>query len=119
MTQFATTFRGYDRAEVDSFVKRTHDALASDDPIRRAKAEADAQAVTFRIAWRGYDRENVDHYLRRIARPSRRPDLTGLVELGPQSTKVNEPRGSVPPSACATRRSKRWYRATDLAKGCW
>jgi DivIVA domain-containing protein len=72
MTQFATTFRGYDRAEVDSFIEKTNEALASDDPARRAKAGADAQAVTFRVAWRGYDRENVDHYLRRVARG--RPD---------------------------------------------
>ena len=71
MTQFATTFRGYDRAEVDSFVKKTTEALASDDPARRAKAEAEAQAVTFHVTWRGYDRENVDHYLRRIARGRR------------------------------------------------
>ena len=72
MTQFTTTFRGYDRAEVDSFVEKTADALASDDPKRRAKAAADAMAVTFHTAWRGYDRESVDHYLRRIARG--RPD---------------------------------------------
>jgi DivIVA domain-containing protein len=72
MTQFATTFRGYDRAEVDAFVAQTNDALASEDPARRAKAAADAQAVTFRVAFRGYDKENVDHYLRRVARG--RPD---------------------------------------------
>jgi DivIVA domain-containing protein len=68
MTQFATTFRGYDRAEVDSFVEKTNAALASEDPARIAKATADAQAVTFHVAWRGYDKVNVDHYLRRVAR---------------------------------------------------
>jgi DivIVA domain-containing protein len=68
MTQFATTFRGYDRTEVDSFVQKTSDALASDDPARRAKAVAAADSVTFHTAWRGYDRETVDTYLRRIAK---------------------------------------------------
>ena len=68
MTQFAITFHGYDRTEVDAFVTKTSEALASDDPKRRASAAADAQAVTFRVALRGYDRKDVDHYLRTIAR---------------------------------------------------
>ncbi|MEV8517480.1 DivIVA domain-containing protein [Dactylosporangium sp. NPDC051484] len=72
MTQFATEFRGYDRAEVDTFVQKANDAIASDDPTRRAKAQADAQAVSFRVALRGYNRQEVDHYLRRIAKG--RPD---------------------------------------------
>jgi DivIVA domain-containing protein len=68
MTQFATTFGGYDRGEVDAFVEKTTDALESGDPDRRAGALAAASAVTFHTKWRGYDRENVDQYLRRIAR---------------------------------------------------
>ncbi|WP_238010411.1 DivIVA domain-containing protein [Dactylosporangium sp. AC04546] len=73
MSEFATTFRGYDRTEVDAFVRTATEALASADPNRHAQARADAQAVTFHTAaWRGYDRKDVDHYLRRIARG--RPD---------------------------------------------
>jgi DivIVA domain-containing protein len=72
MKPFATEFRGYDRAEVDTFVEKAHDAIASDDPDRQARARADAQAVTFRTALRGYDRREVDHYLRRVAKG--RPD---------------------------------------------
>jgi len=68
MTQFSTTFNGYDRTEVDSFVQQTNDALTSDDPARRAKAEAAAGSVTFHTAWRGYDRATVDTYLRKISR---------------------------------------------------
>ena len=67
MTQFVTTLRGYDRTAVDSFIEEIKDALASDDPIRRAKAKADASAVTFRITWRGYDQHAVDHFLRQLA----------------------------------------------------
>jgi DivIVA domain-containing protein len=67
MTHFVTVLRGYDRTEVDSFIEKTNDALASDDPIRRAKAKADASAVTFRITWRGYDTQSVDHFLRQLA----------------------------------------------------
>ncbi|GGM55309.1 DivIVA domain-containing protein [Dactylosporangium sucinum] len=72
MSEFATTFRGYNRTEVDAFVRTASDALASADPARHAQARADAQAVTFHTAWRGYDRVDVDHYLRRIAKG--RPD---------------------------------------------
>jgi DivIVA domain-containing protein len=72
MTAFATVFRGYDRAQVDAFVKQTDEAIASDDPARQAKAKADAQAVSFAVVLRGYERVAVDHYLRRIARG--RPD---------------------------------------------
>ena len=72
MTQFATEFRGYDRAEVDAFVQKANDAMASDDPARRSRAQADAQAVSFRVALRGYSRREVDHYLRRISKG--RPD---------------------------------------------
>ena len=68
MTHFAITFHGYDRAQVDAFVKKTNEALESNDPNRHASATADAQAVTFRVTLRGYDRKDVDHYLRRIAR---------------------------------------------------
>ena len=68
MVQFAITFHGYDRTQVDAFVKETSEALASNDPSRRAGAIANAQAVTFRVALRGYDRKDVDHYLRNIAR---------------------------------------------------
>ncbi|GAA2608094.1 DivIVA domain-containing protein [Dactylosporangium fulvum] len=72
MRQFTTEFRGYDRAEVDKFVQTANDAIASDEPSRRARAQADAQAVSFRVALRGYNRREVDHYLRRIAKG--RPD---------------------------------------------
>jgi DivIVA domain-containing protein len=68
MTQFATEFRGYDRAEVDKFVLKVTEANASDDPARKAKAQADAQAVSFKVTMRGYNRQEVDHYLRRIAK---------------------------------------------------
>jgi DivIVA domain-containing protein len=68
MTQFTTEFRGYDRAEVDKFVQAASDAIASNDPTRRARAQADAQAVSFRVTMRGYNRREVDHYLRRIAK---------------------------------------------------
>ncbi|MGI5240160.1 DivIVA domain-containing protein [Dactylosporangium sp. CA-139066] len=72
MTQFTTEFHGYKRAEVDKFVQTANDAIASNDPARRAKAQADAQAVTFPVTLRGYNRREVDHYLRRIAKG--RPD---------------------------------------------
>jgi DivIVA domain-containing protein len=72
MTQFTTEFRGYDRAEVDNFVRKANDAIASNEPTRQARARADAQAVSFRVALRGYNRREVDHYLRRIAKG--RPD---------------------------------------------
>jgi len=68
MTEFAITFHGYDRTQVDAFVKKTTEALESDDPKRRATAAADAQAVTFRVALRGYVRKDVDHYLRNVSR---------------------------------------------------
>ncbi|MEV6925018.1 DivIVA domain-containing protein [Dactylosporangium sp. NPDC051485] len=72
MTQFATEFRGYDRPEVDKFVQTANDAIASNDPARRSRAQADAKAVSFRVTLRGYNRREVDHYLRRIAKG--RPD---------------------------------------------
>lgn len=68
MMQFPTTFRGYDRTEVDSFVEKTTEALESDDPARTAQARAAADAVEFHVTLRGYNRESVDQYLRRIAR---------------------------------------------------
>ncbi|MFG2039430.1 DivIVA domain-containing protein [Dactylosporangium sp. NPDC048998] len=72
MTQFTTEFHGYDRTEVDKFVQAANDAIASNEPGRRARAQADAQAVSFHVALRGYNRREVDHYLRRIAKG--RPD---------------------------------------------
>ncbi|WP_432991666.1 DivIVA domain-containing protein [Dactylosporangium sp. CA-233914] len=68
MRQFTIEFHGYDRAEVNTFVQKTSDAVASGDPARQARARADAQAVSFHVVLRGYNRQEVDHYLRRIAK---------------------------------------------------
>src|SRR5437016_5218982 len=64
---FTVVLRGYDRAEVDAFVRRVNAAVESDNHEVRAGASQQLRQCTFSVRLRGYDRLQVDDYLHPVA----------------------------------------------------
>jgi DivIVA domain-containing protein len=65
--QFEVVLRGYDRQTADELIDRSHDALASPDPLVRGAARERIDGHTLTVILRGYDRGQVDAYLLRLS----------------------------------------------------